>query len=156
MMLHSKPSANVPIDAAMCVQQDNAAALVPEAATAAETPPATQEDEHAQSKVCRQCESVSLIVPPADGQPRTDKQLCRSAVVHADHRHGTSQCACFQASPKAQEPASSPKPAVPDPFEVATQVAEQVAVHVHLSMRRGHLMSTCIMSAPCRGAACLP
>jgi hypothetical protein len=55
-------------------------------------------------------------------------------VVHVDHRQETSPCACLQASPKAQELASSPKPAVPDPFEVATQVAEQVAVQVHALM----------------------
>jgi hypothetical protein len=38
----------------------------------------------------------------------------------------------IQALPRAQEAAVSPEPAVPDPFEVATQVTEQVAVQVHV------------------------
>jgi hypothetical protein len=48
MMLHSTQHMR---HAAICMQQDDAAPLVPAAVTAAEMPPATQEDEHAQSKV---------------------------------------------------------------------------------------------------------
>jgi hypothetical protein len=148
----------------MCVQQDNAAALVPDAATAAETPPASQKDEHAQFKVCRQCESVSLIVPHADCQPCTDKQLCRSsAAVPAVNGQVVQQYMLTTDRVHASRH---------HPRHKSLHHRQSQLYLIHLRWRRRYrsrlqsmcvsrrrktiLMSIPVISTLCRGAACLP